>query len=209
MKYRNQFKKYNLQFFAEKKKGSEEDKDSKEEEDDDDDQDEDESEQSEKKKAKMFTQEELDEAIERRLKRERRKAKQQEKSDEENDKSSDKDDKVQALEAKIICLERGIKKESVTDVVTLAKAYIDEDTDLEEAIELVIEKYPHFAKSEEKKEELDNKQKVKGKDPNNKGKKTHDQTKNPWSKDHFNLTEQARILREDPELAEQYKASAQ
>lgn len=28
-----------------------------------------------------------------------------------------------------------------------------------------------------------------------------DTTKNPWSKEHFNLTEQARILRENPELA--------
>lgn len=32
--------------------------------------------------------------------------------------------------------------------------------------------------------------------------------KNPWSKDTFNLTEQGRILREDPELAEKLKAQA-
>jgi len=32
--------------------------------------------------------------------------------------------------------------------------------------------------------------------------------KNPWSKEHFNLTEQGRILRENPELAEQLKAQA-
>lgn len=31
--------------------------------------------------------------------------------------------------------------------------------------------------------------------------------KNPWSKEHFNLTEQARILRENPQLAEQLKNS--
>jgi predicted nucleic acid-binding Zn-ribbon protein len=31
--------------------------------------------------------------------------------------------------------------------------------------------------------------------------------KNPWSKEHFNLTEQAKILRENPELATQLKAS--
>lgn len=31
-------------------------------------------------------------------------------------------------------------------------------------------------------------------------------TKNPWSKEHFNLTEQGRILREDPELAKQLQA---
>ena len=32
--------------------------------------------------------------------------------------------------------------------------------------------------------------------------------KNPWSKEHFNLTEQGRILKEDPELAEKLKAAA-
>jgi chromosome segregation ATPase len=31
---------------------------------------------------------------------------------------------------------------------------------------------------------------------------------NPWSKDHYNLTEQGRILREDPERAKQLKAEA-
>lgn len=32
--------------------------------------------------------------------------------------------------------------------------------------------------------------------------------KNPWSKEHFNLTEQGKILRENPELARQLMASA-
>lgn len=32
--------------------------------------------------------------------------------------------------------------------------------------------------------------------------------KNPWSKEHFNLTEQGRILREDPERAKQLMAAA-
>lgn len=32
--------------------------------------------------------------------------------------------------------------------------------------------------------------------------------KNPWSRDHFNLTEQGRILRTDPQLADKLKASA-
>ena len=32
--------------------------------------------------------------------------------------------------------------------------------------------------------------------------------KNPWSKEHFNLTEQGRLLRENPDLAEQLKAQA-
>lgn len=47
---------------------------------------------------------------------------------------------------------------------------------------------------------------VKGKIPNN-NEKSHSGEKNPWSKEHFNLTEQGRLLREDPELAAQLKAS--
>ena len=48
---------------------------------------------------------------------------------------------------------------------------------------------------------------VKGKEPVNIGGGTPS-TKNPWSKEHFNLTEQGRILRENPELAKQLMASA-
>lgn len=48
---------------------------------------------------------------------------------------------------------------------------------------------------------------VKGKDPNNTG-SSHSGQKNPWSKEHFNLTEQGRILRENPELAAQLQAAA-
>lgn len=35
-----------------------------------------------------------------------------------------------------------------------------------------------------------------------------DYKKNPWGKEHFNLTEQGRIYREDPELAAKLKAAA-
>jgi len=48
---------------------------------------------------------------------------------------------------------------------------------------------------------------VKGKEPNNTGGSPSGQ-KNPWSKEHFNLTEQGRILRENPELARQLMANA-
>ena len=41
-------------------------------------------------------------------------------------------------------------------------------------------------------------------DPSKKG----DSKNNPWSKKHFNLTEQGRILRENPELAKKLKAQA-
>lgn len=48
---------------------------------------------------------------------------------------------------------------------------------------------------------------VKGREPNNIG-GTPPGVKNPWSKEHFNLTEQGRILRENPELAAQLQAAA-
>lgn len=48
---------------------------------------------------------------------------------------------------------------------------------------------------------------VKGREPNNTG-GTPPGVKNPWSKEHFNLTEQGRILRENPELAKQLQAAA-
>lgn len=48
---------------------------------------------------------------------------------------------------------------------------------------------------------------VTGGDPENKD-KTPPGGKNPWSKEHFNLTEQGRLLRENSALAAQYKAAA-
>ncbi len=51
------------------------------------------------------------------------------------------------------------------------------------------------------------KQDLRGREPNNIG-GTPPGTKNPWSKEHFNLTEQGRILRENPELAAQLQAAA-
>jgi len=47
---------------------------------------------------------------------------------------------------------------------------------------------------------------VTGKDPNN-NTIIHSGMKNPWSKEHFNLTEQGKIFRENPELAKQLQAS--
>ena len=47
---------------------------------------------------------------------------------------------------------------------------------------------------------------VTGRDPNNKGGSPAG-GKNPWSKEHFNLTQQGKMLKENPELAKQYMAS--
>lgn len=47
---------------------------------------------------------------------------------------------------------------------------------------------------------------VGGRDPHPPGKGGKETSKNPWGKEHYNLTEQGRILREDPELAKQFMA---
>jgi hypothetical protein len=102
--------------------------------------------------------------ITERLKRERKKTEkkqEQTKDDKQSDKGSDDkskatDDKVSALEAKLLCFEHDVSKDSVSDVVALARAYVDEDTDFEEAIEKVIKKYPQFVKgSDSKKKKSD------------------------------------------------------
>jgi hypothetical protein len=49
---------------------------------------------------------------------------------------------------------------------------------------------------------------VKGGDPNNRTKTPPAGGKNPWSKEHFNLTEQGKLLTENPDLAKQYMAMA-
>lgn len=49
--------------------------------------------------------------------------------------------------------------------------------------------------------------KIEGRDPNNNNSGGKPAIKNPWSKEHLNLTEQGKILRENPELAEKLKNS--
>ncbi len=50
---------------------------------------------------------------------------------------------------------------------------------------------------------------LKGRKPNPPGEPAGDNyKKNPWSEEHFNLTEQGRIFREEPELAAKLKAAA-
>src|SRR5690554_1722523 len=58
-------------------------------------------------------------------------------------------DENASLKAQIAAMKSGVKAESVEDVVTLAKTLVDDDTDMNEAIKKVIEKYPHFAEEQE------------------------------------------------------------
>lgn len=55
------------------------------------------------------------------------------------------------------------------------------------------------------KEQPNNQPQFKGISPAESREQSAGGIKNPWSKEHFNLTEQGRILRENPELAEQLK----
>ena len=164
MKYMNMKKRHwsmNLQIFA---GGGDEGDDGGDEGEEPGDEEEDgEEEDPEEKK---FSQKELDDAIKKRLAREKRKWQrtQQKKEGEGNNggtgagtavKTPETDEagkaaeaKVSKLEMKVACFEAGVDKESVDDVTALAKAYMaaDEDLDLEEAIEKVVKKYPQFKK---------------------------------------------------------------
>nr|DAP77546.1 MAG TPA: Major capsid protein [Caudoviricetes sp.] len=163
MKYMNMLKKYwsmELQLFAGEDdpgdNGSEEDpeNDSENEKDTEDNPDE-----------KKFSQKDVDEAIRKRLARERRKWQREQqsktsgnvtdgtgKAGEDSEEEKEKTEaitKASKLEVKVACYEADVAKDAVDDVAALARAYMDADDslDLEDAIEKVVKKYPHFKKS--------------------------------------------------------------
>ena len=161
MKLWKQRLKYNLQFFADGGEGGDgADNDTgdngDDDQDDDDSQDADQDDKSKDKSKKSgkkyFTQEELEEIIDKRLKRERKKQerKQKAKEDKQGDKDSDKTEesakKLSELEMKVLCYDHDISKEYVKEAIALAKAYVDEDTDMDEALEKVTKKFPQFVK---------------------------------------------------------------
>lgn len=166
MKYMNMKKRFwamNLQLFAgdgdDGGAGSDGDDDDPDAESDNDDQEDD---QDEKK----FTQKDVDDAVKKRLAREKRKwqREQQKKAsgsgtdgrEGAGDDGEEKDnEKLKAAESRAIkaetraaCFEAGVDKDAIDDVTALAHAYMeaDEDLDLEDAIEKVVKKYPHFKK---------------------------------------------------------------
>ena len=167
MKYMNVKKKYhtlNLQFFAGEDDGDNGDDSGEgdDQNDDDSDEDGDDDDPDEKK----YSQKEMDDAVKKRLNREKRKwqREQQKKSKskpdskgEAGDDSGESEDskarkaaeeRASKAEAKNACYEVGVSKDSVDDVVALARSYMaaDEDLDLEDAIEKVVKKYPQFKK---------------------------------------------------------------
>ncbi|WP_075720636.1 hypothetical protein [Roseburia sp. 499] len=186
MKYMNMKKKYqtlDLQLFAEDSGDDGADGDDSGEGDDQDDDESDEDGEEEKK----FSQKDVDEAIKKRIARERRKwqREQQKKTGSEEEPGDDgkKEDKekqeaiskASQLEVKVACYEADVAKDAVDDVAALARSYMatDEDLDLEDAIEKVVKKYPQFKKgAQDPYEEEEEPRKAWGERQKGKGKKT-------------------------------------
>ncbi|QLY79188.1 hypothetical protein [Clostridium intestinale] len=132
---------------------------------------------------KTFTQDEVDKLIKDRVAREKKgqlskeeiKAyqdwKDSQKTDEEKKNeavtNADKariaaEERATALEAKVTCLSKGVKSDFTDDVVILAKAMVSDEVTMEQAIENVLKKYPHFTGSSEGEEETNGFKKVGG-----------------------------------------------
>ena len=139
--------------------------------DDDDSDDDDEPEENEKK----FSQKDVDDAVKKRLAREKRKwqrdhqkkagkkpngkVKTGEDSNKDDDVETqelrDKAAKAEEMELKWTCLEHDVDKSCVDDVLALARVHMakDEDMDIEDAIDEVLKKYPQFKESSKEKDE--------------------------------------------------------
>lgn len=50
----------------------------------------------------------------------------------------------ESLKAQISAMKLGVNADSVPDVVALAKNYVSDEVDLDAAMQMVVEKYPHF-----------------------------------------------------------------
>lgn len=66
------------------------------------------------------------------------------------------EEKATALEAKVTCLTKGVIANSVDDVVILAKAMVNDELTMEQAIDKVLEKYPYFKGEQQKQEQNQN-----------------------------------------------------
>lgn len=179
MKNMNMKKRYwimNLQVFAGDGEGDDPGDESGDEDDDpgddDDDSDDDELEENEKK----FSQKDVDDAVKKRLAREKRKwqreqqkkagkkpngkvktgeSSEKEDDDTETQELRDKAAKADEMEMKWTCLEHDVDKSCVDDVLALARVHMakDEDMDIEDAIDEVLKKYPQFKESSKEKDE--------------------------------------------------------
>lgn len=169
MKYMNMKKRFwamNLQLFAE---GGDDGGSGSGGEDDDSDDDPDDSDPDDDQEEKKFTQKDVDDAVKKRIARERRKwqREQQKKTsgsgtdgegkagddggEKDNEKLKEAESRALKAETRAACFEAGVDKDAIDDVTALAHSYMaaDEDLDLEDAIEKVVKKYPHFKKGAE------------------------------------------------------------
>ena len=159
MNMRNKyFFKMDLQLFSESGDGAGEDAGGGDDQDDEQDNDSDTDEGGDDEP--KYTQADLDRAVARTIARERRKAERAAKKKEQQNKEGSSADgenedvkarkeaegKASRLEVKVACFEADVSKDAVDDVAALAHAYMeaDDSLDLEEAIEKVVKKYPHF-----------------------------------------------------------------
>ena len=186
MKNMNMKKRYwimNLQVFAGDGEGDDPGDESGDDDDDpgddDDDSDDDDQEENEKK----FSQKDVDDAVKKRLAREKRKWQrdQQKKAgkkpngkvktgedsnkddDVETQELRDKAAKADEMEMKWTCLEHDVDKSWVDDVLALARVHMakDEDMDIEDAIDEVLKKYPQFKESSKEKDEEEDEEETK------------------------------------------------
>ena len=166
MKYKTMMEKFysmNLQLFADDP-APDDDGDGGDDPDDDEGDDLDE---------KKYSQKDIDDAVKKRLAREKRKwlrehqkkaepdgkgkAGEDDKKDEDDKETKelkDKAAKADDLELKWTCLEHDVDKSCVDDVLALAKVHMakDEDMDIEDAIDEVLKKYPQFKAGSSKEE---------------------------------------------------------
>ncbi|MDY5913536.1 MAG: hypothetical protein SPJ62_16345 [Inconstantimicrobium porci] len=124
-----------------------------------------EGEENSDKEEKTFTQADVDKLIKERLAREKKGQPSKEdlkafkewqdnqKTNEEKNaekitaaetKVKEAEERANTLEAKVSALSKGVKADSVDDVITLAKAMVDDDTPIDKAIDKVLKKYPSF-----------------------------------------------------------------
>lgn len=80
----------------------------------------------------------------------------------------------QTYETKISLLSKNVKAENVDDVIVLANRYKDEDSTIDEAVDKILEKYPHFKTESNKVIKV-------GKEADNTKKPNYDQAKE-WLK---------------------------
>ena len=127
--------------------------------------------------AKTFTQEELDKIVNERVDRSKKDQPSKEELEDfkqwQESQKTEEEKKNEALtnaetarvaaeerallaETKVTCLSKGVVATSIDDVVILAKAMVNDDLTMEQAIDKVLEKYPSFKGEKEQQEQNQN-----------------------------------------------------